>query len=205
MGNDKASMRGTNVKSAGGGGAGLAEKAQFTGHEKLTPAQREAVMKYQEAENGVINGHLRDGGTLGTVPYWTKDTARELDVLTNRGRINMPTTLYRGWTLEQGTGGLPANLFVGRIMQDPGFLSTSTKRNIGEKFAGSFNGVVMRVRMPAGSKGLHVQAIGASAKYTTGKEAEHEVLLPRGTKFRVKSAKRRKDGVLVLDAEVYHG
>jgi hypothetical protein len=194
-----ASGRGTNVKSAGGG----AGQPQFTGHEKLMPQQIEAIREYQEAMNERINNHFRGvAGYEGALADYQIDVVHKLDIMTSQGRINQPTVLHRGWSFEQGTSILPAHLYVGMTMTDPGFLSTSTKRKVAESFAGSFNGVIMTVRVPAGTRGLYVQGAGASKAYTEGKKAEHEVLLPRGTKYKVRAAKRRADGVLVLDAEL---
>lgn len=207
--------KGGNVKSAGGGGgatvaeqAKVANQPQFTGHLNLTKMQQQSLRAYQEGSSGHIN--LAHRG-LTTVPLTGSHLriSENLDVAIHHSRINHPTLIRRAFLMPPGS----ATLRAGMTFDDGGFGSFSvkgevTRRFLGRTVAGQGNQYyVLRVRAAPGTKALYVQGVpGASPHYTTGVTAEHEVLRPRGSAYKIRRARKVKSGphkgAIVLDADI---
>jgi hypothetical protein len=200
---------------AKGGGAGTRARAKgethaaptapgapFSGHDKLTPQQLDAVRAYQEGGNASLNEYYRG---LKASPGYMGEHAGPLDKAIERSRIDHDVTLFRGWTQK----GLAANpdALVGATIRDPAYFSTSTSKEVARKFHGSLDGVFLRLKAPKGTRGLHVHdvATGHSKYGAGGSDPEHEVLLGRGTSYRITRARRARSGLLVLDAVLVPG
>lgn len=194
----KSSKVGAASRSAG---ARASSGAEFTGHESLSPQQFRAVRAYQEeGYHHSLNEFLR--GQRTEVRAEVRATVAHLDSAIAGSRINRPMTLYRGFTME----GRPpsASDLVGMKVTDPAYYSTSTRREIAEGFSGSLGqGVVMRIKVPAGTKGLAVHKVRTGSEFSEGGATpEFEVLLPRGSSFRITSARMTRRGKIVATAEI---
>lgn len=88
-------------------------------------------------------------------------------------KIKKETVVYRGYA-----NNFANHLQAGDIFQDKGFVSTSAKQQLAESWAGS-DGTVMHILTPKGSKALSVKEV------STFGDSESEILLNRGTKFRI--------------------
>lgn len=73
---------------------------------------------------------------------------------------------------------------IGGTFQDNGFVSTT----LDKETPGIFGKTVMKIRVPKGAKGAFIDTIG---KRAGGDKPENELLLPRGSKFRIISAQRQ--------------
>jgi hypothetical protein len=171
----------------------------FTGHDRLTRRQVEAVRAYQEeSQHHDINMYLRRQALARPEVL---ETIRHIDASIARSKIEMPTVLYRGFPIA----GRPSpEMLVGTSINDPAFYSTSTNRTIAEGFAGSLDqGVVLKIKVPAGQAALNVGKVATGSDFgEKGPTPEFEVLLPRGTKIRITAAKRIKSGRIVAQAEI---
>jgi hypothetical protein len=150
---------------------------------RLSAAEKTALNSYSEFGYKGLNEDLRSGAAFATDIHGA--TIKRLDAAINRGRILRDVYVYRGRELP---GGLDARRLVGRTIKDRAFVSTSLSRRTGETFAGG--SLLVRVRLKAGTKAAALSKI-----------EENEVLLPRNSKFRIKSVKRTKDGLSVAEAE----
>lgn len=169
------------------------EHGRFSGagtlSEPLASFEVDALRDYQTASYHQINGFLR--GTK--VDRYDEEynsaleverAVQELDSALAKSTINEDMVLYRGITGELGkqlANGEDA-LQVGTIITDKGFISTSTNKNSAMSFG--VDGVLAKISVSAGSRGLEL----ADLPKVNNREihsAEKEVLLPRGSSFRV--------------------
>jgi hypothetical protein len=168
--------------STGGGGGGLNSR---TLGQSGTAAARAALADWSGTDYRALQRMARTGTVDPTGENTAADLEKRLaaiDKVVASGRIPKATTLYRGLRLKG------ADLTVGRTFSDDGFSSTTTSARIGRDFARSrvgdpSSGVFMSIRVPRGASGASVR-----------KQGEREVVLPRGSTFRVRSVKVNADG-----------
>ncbi len=75
--------------------------------------------------------------------------------------------------------------YSGTYFENKGFTSASTSEKVAERFANSWNGGLLSIEVPKGAKGM---CIGDVSLY---KKGENEVLLQRGTMYRINSVGMR--------------
>jgi hypothetical protein len=133
-----------------------------------------AVKSYTGSGYHAINGDLRasKGQVVG-------NQAKQIDNLIAKSSFKEETIMWRG----VGSGGTvwngsPPPAFV----DDHGFTSVSFKPSVAKGF--SDGKTIFRVRVPKGFPGLNV-AIGSPGSGVAGLQGEAEVLLPRGTTYKV--------------------
>jgi hypothetical protein len=150
-------------------------KSHFTlWYGKLTQLQKNAISEYTGAAYGPINKLLRAGANPHTSPYY--NVIKALDSALASTVSPFDVTLYRS-----GTRKFDLKTQVGSIITDLGFVSTSTDL----AFAKSWNaGVFMEIRCRKGSRAAYVY-LHSSHKN------EREVMLPRGSQFRVVSVEKQ--------------
>jgi hypothetical protein len=168
---------------------------------KAVPLAREAVEAYSGTDYRGLNQALRnaeaDDNGLGIANKLTTKQAAmvgALDVLTRIDqRDPPPATVYRG----AGSNVAKAidRLGVGNTWTDHGFISTSTVAGVGTAFSSEETGVVMRISTRQ----------GVSISDASNLPGEREVLLPRGSRFRIKTKEWRwvkgKGSRLFVDLE----
>jgi hypothetical protein len=200
--------RSGNIKSAGGGGgADLANRTKFEGHANLTDRQVGAVEAYQAGANYDINQFLRGRNPIELTGQH-KVIIKELDASIANSRVNQPILVRRAIKMPAGN----AILKAGMTFHDAAFWSTSTKGQVHKGFQAGRASVekhgvqnyVFRVRVPAGARGLYVQGVKGVAHGDFGHE--HELMLPRGSKVKIRRARTVKGGfskgTIVLDADL---
>jgi hypothetical protein len=194
--------RSGNIKSAGGGGAGLANRPQFEGHLTLNQSQTTSVLAYQEGAAAPINRVLR-GQTKLPLAEPSRKLVADLDAAIGNSRINRPTLLRRAFQA-------PAGLKAGMVFNDGGFGSFSVDRVVTRRFISKAKPgevtYVLRVRAPAGTKGLYVQGVPGASYHHTQVVPEHEILRGRGSAYTIRRARKIKSGplkgLIALDAEI---
>lgn len=151
-----------------------------------TPAQREAFVRravrttapatadelsaledYAGNEYLAINSHLR--GEFRTPDANVKRSVRQLDSLISKSTISEPVRVYRGIAARV------QDVRVGEVFGDKGFVSTSMNADVARQFA---EGLLLRINVPAGTNAVHVPG------------DESELLLPRGSRFKVTGVRR---------------
>jgi hypothetical protein len=167
----------------------------------LPVVSREALINYRDHNYQRINGQLRDAGE-GLEPYadvdadqWIIDIDKAMDgsalpsdVLTWRG-VRSARKMF-GDRLDQDLTGME--------WREDAYLSTSADRDVATQFAGTKDGVRMRIVTPAGVKGVQVTAM----RDDSGHEDEAELLLEHGLTLRVVNDRGvGPDGVRDLDVE----
>jgi hypothetical protein len=158
---------------------------------KLDASAKQSVNAYSDTAYIPINNCLRS--SCNDLDVKNQTHIQQLDKAIGSSALPQDTVLYRGFGFAPK--GL-SKLKVGATFSDKGYVSTSLNRSIAESFTkgGAKGSVVMRIKAKKGTKALPVSAISEYQK-------EHEVLLPRGSNFRVTGV-TKKNGVTYVDAEV---
>jgi len=166
------------VSSTGASGA-YTDKLATSWKEQLSNSEITAVRQY--TRGGAINSHLRDG----TVSLDTqKEQVAKLDSAIRKFTLPEDLVVYRS---VKGVSKLTA----GQVVEDKGFVSTSTNRRYA---SGDVHSRVTKARILLRA-GQHAGPIGNPL---TDRPGEDEVLLPRGSKFRVvgKTVKSFQDSIV---------
>lgn len=150
----------------------------------LTVDEGEVLDLYVGGLNEEFNALLRSGRSPFGGVYLEEDIlAFEENIAVLQGAIDraiVPDDLfvYRG-------SNIMSELAPGSVFHDPGFVSTSLKKETAEEF-----GSVVKILVPKGSKGAGLNATGRSFG------EEYELLLQKGSTF--KALGKDEDGVMVL-------
>ena len=154
-------------------------KQHFPSGDKYSADEQAGIIKYAGSGYSTINNGLRrNDGDIEKVQQ--KKAVAALDKAMQRGAVPEDTVVYRGVK----TQAMVSKLKVGDEFQDHGFVSTSLHKKVGEKFGKE---AVIEITVPKGAK-----AIAFDSVFTGGHMGEHELLLPRGSKFKVTDVSRRK-------------
>lgn len=149
------------------------EFAEKGGAAKLTDDEREAVAAYIGAAYGPLNDYLRTGNRDPNEIYDGIFTPVEfvphLDRAISKSIVSDPITVYRdvGDYFNKLSG-----FASGTVIQDKGYVSTTENYSILDTRKN-----IVSIRVPAGSRGLRPRGFG--------NDYESEMILPRGSKFRV--------------------
>jgi hypothetical protein len=170
----------------------------FSGHENLHKWEVEAIGHYQGQQYKPINELLR--GQRPSIISSIEENIPKIDRAIAKTILAADVTLFRGTSTIRGVDF--RKLEPGHIVTDLGFHSTSISQAAAEKFVGMpdlFTGnpsALITIKAKKGQKALAVHKLDTGSQYQSGKMSEFEVLLPRGSTFKVLSVKPRKDGNL---------
>jgi hypothetical protein len=165
--------------------------------QRLTEDERKAIDAYMGENYKSINGTLREGKPPSGV---TAKRIAALDSAVSKGTLATDATLYRA---AGGLGDDPSAL-IGKTFTDHGFASTSEGTQLPLMMASSRrNGIYARIKAPAGANVGYLTKVRnqqAISKYSG--VAEREVLLPRGSQFKITNARQGGDGTWTVDMEL---
>ena len=171
---------------------------EHLGRPGMSEDQELSLERYQMNGSLAINGYLRGDKLALNYAHMSRDEAaqhiKDIDGLFSP--VAQPLAVYRG--VEN-----PARFSPGTEFTDDGYASTTTEPSVARLFSGGFGGAVVRIAVPAGARALSVASAshedlhGPVAQNTEEGLNEREVLLPRGSRFRVTG--RHGD---VIDAEL---
>lgn len=135
---------------------------------KLDSKHKSAVKSYTNGGYSGINEALRSSTGKKTLAQAQKIKALD-EAIAVASPFQEPVLLSRKTTVSQW-----ATVEAGDVIQDNGFLSTSTSQ-------GTWSGnIQLKILAPKGTKGLWVNTTGGSSH-----PGESEVILPRGTQFHI--------------------
>lgn len=150
----------------------------------LSQTQDEAMQQYKGEDFLEVNDELRMAGS--SEMRLESDPDQYLDELIESAfegtSLPEPIVVYRGsdWDVFEDFGDL-----TGEIISDDAYVSTTMIKRIAEAHS---DGLVMEIRLPEGA-----QAIYMDKWKVTGWDTESELLLPKGSKFKVISDANRPD------------
>jgi hypothetical protein len=156
----------------------------------LSPAQQKALADYQREAYQKINKDLR----AGKAP---DKTAQDIDAAIKKSTIKEAVTVYRGVGANFDSSGMKP----GAEFTDKGFVSTSMGKERAGLTTFSDAKTVFKINVPAGARAA---VLNASPGRARSMEVEHEVLLPRNSKFRVVRV-TEVNGKKVVEVEIVGG
>lgn len=165
-----------------------------------TPNELEAVRSYGGGAYIYINRFLRDGDPLPNgMNREGFNIIDELDSAIDSSFIAEDATLLRGLYFRENNPILKGfqALKAGDVIEDAAYLSTTKAAEIPSTFIGN---VEMRIFAKAGVRGIDANEAIGEMKYSR----EDEVLLPRGTKLKVRkvTVDRRSMGATFTTLEL---
>lgn len=158
---------------------------------RLTETQRKALDRYGGDGSYVINADLRDrSGRIDLLTERNRQTVQELDSIFAQSELPGPAVLYRKIDLSRGPFGDLAN--ADRDLTDFTWTENAySSTSIAERLTGG-RAVQVRVFVPKGTRAISHEVLDSD-----------EVLLDRGTTFRVLTDRGKNDRFdRVLDVEV---
>jgi hypothetical protein len=162
-------------------------KRELTKPVELTLDEADAVVDYSGSAFRPINEGLRSG----SLPNWYVDTVAKLDsAIAKSPELPKDMITWRGGSINPAVSQPDRLAAVGGTIEFRGYTSTTINQETSQSFgSGSFGTVLYEIRPPPGRslRGLFVPNVPGNQH-----PAESEVLLPRGSKFRVLE---RVDGV----------
>lgn len=159
-------------------------QSEFTAHlDSLSPTQVEAINEYVSSESFSLNASLRGKGKK---PSEFSKLVGDLDE--SMKPLDREATLFRGFDqpYEELFGRPPK---VGDVFKDEGFTSTSLEKKVAGDFSLEGQGLLIEIRSPSGIRAI----------ITPGPEAE--VLLGRGTSFKVEEVLNDRVVVRIVDQQ----
>ena len=150
-----------------------------------------------------INGYLRGTNTREFSTEYLSIVQDDINNLTetlNEHRLGRNMTLYRGVSNPRyiiGDNWRDMSIEeinssnIGRVFHDDGFCSTSVDPNGAADFSQSWTGATMIIQAPADANGMCVGSYN-------NRVAEREVLLQRGSNFRIDGISRDRYGNCVI-------
>lgn len=176
----------------------LLEEGQLTG--VTADDVSSAYLHYTDLGYTSINRGLRQSNDLSSLSANDRVATKTLDRVIAASPLTSDAIVYRGIVDPRKTFGDAyvdsdeENANRGLTWIDNGFTSTSVSIDAFDLFGGSGQGIALNILVP---KGYH-----ASGTPESTNENEYEIILPRGTTFRVVASRRNDDGQMEFDVEV---
>jgi hypothetical protein len=183
------------------GPKGTEQGGQFIGQdtaltaitEELGAAEKDALRVYSGGEFEDINAHFREGDAVGPR---LSGIISKMDSAFQSASLPSDTVVYRAIDAE-GWAAMQRSIAVGGVLEDKAYTSTSLSPKAMASFSSLMhrNGgaVSLEIHVPKGARAIYMPSLSEHPE-------EKELLLNRGTKYRVVSKTPKK-----IVMEVVHG
>ena len=152
---------------------------------KYDPAEQKVIDGYSQTEYETINDDLRSGEESES--EWTKSRVEVIDKAIQKNRLPEAVKVFRGFNCPSCL----KKLKEGGIFQDKAFFSTSLDESVPGEFLNKEPGDIMfHITLPKGTNA------GRGSKAD-----ESELILPRGSKFRIKKISKGKPTKVEVEYE----
>ena len=142
----------------------------------LTDSERIHIQYYKDDDHDRINFSHRNN----SVDEYTNEQSNHLDSAIKKQKTLHPINLWRGVNSNVIK---KLNLEPGKDFHDKGYVSSSTNPAVAHEFGSH----IMNIHVPKGSNALHLPS------HKLGIKAEHEVLLPRNSRFKYYGSTKHGD------------
>lgn len=176
------------------GGGGSANTDPNTWNKRLTNKEEDAILTYTTSKHLSINGGLRKGN----LSKEDAATVEQLDSALSKSRLKKETTLYenqklyRAASIPEVNAALNSGKAVGFEFTEKGYSSTTTNKDIARNFQRDPNSRLFTIKAKPGTK-------AASVSELSNLSGEDEVLIGRGTKYRVTGVEKVKERIPFRD------
>jgi hypothetical protein len=169
---------------------------------RLTDAEVAAICQYRSIGYVSVNRLLREQDDPASYTEQELDSIESiidgLDTAVAKSTLDTAVTVYRGVTRATAIFGVDAlEAAVGADYTEPGFVSTSIDRDVALRtFVGDGEppSALLEITVPPGANAIWVEGVSPSSALH-----EQEMLLPRGTKFVVRSVAAEKLPIIRLE------
>lgn len=151
---------------------------------ELPPDSKSAIKSYAGEGYKQTNGWLRQGGDA-SAPSQLGHQVRAIDAAIEKSVVPEDIRVFRGLKT------IPPGLKEGAVFHNHGFVSTSLSKDSADGFVGD---AVMNIRIRKGAKGAMIDSLSGYD--------EHELLLPRSSKFKVISVAKEKGNRTIFNVEL---
>lgn len=165
------------------------DKAYQGWSQKLSGKEKDAIETYVGHEHEVLNRALRAGEGMTD---WARDIVKNLDSAIEKGRTDRDVVTHRGVTHKDVIDQIVNN--VGGTFKDAGYHSTSVDVDAAGHFAAGK--MLLNVHVPKGSRAAYVGVLRMQ------NHQEREMILPRGSRYRITGVRRAADGTYHVDARL---
>ncbi len=162
---------------------------------ELTPEEAVAVDDYANFDYGAVNDALRGDGSI------PPDVQTKIDHIDSVMAAN--STPEDAWVTRAVSpaafGGKTPDQLVGSSFQDDGFMSTTMTKDLPLLFdvSASQYPAILRLKVPGGTAAFSPDTVS-----TSDGPSEYELLLDRGTEFKVNGVRQTTDGRFEVFAEI---
>lgn len=159
---------------------------------ELTDQQKIELQDYKEGNYRDLNGYLRDpAGVRESLGQEYEKQAKAIDAAIQKSTLQEDTIVFRG--MQHPALAKNAEKVIGRQIEAPTFLSTSTKGSVARDFAGvSGAGIVLAIKA---KKGMHAAYMDQFE--TSGNSGESELLFGRGHKISITGVDRSRRPMII--------
>jgi len=175
------------------GPKGTEQGGQFIGQDtvltaltsKLGAAEKDALQVYSGGEFEDINAHFREGDAVGPR---LSGIISKIDSAFKGSALPSDIVVYRAIDAE-GWAAMQRSIGAGGVLMDKSYTSTSLSRKAMESFSSTMHrsggAMALEIRVPKGTRAIYMPSLSEHPE-------EKELLLNRGTKYRVVSKTPRK-------------
>jgi SPP1 gp7 family putative phage head morphogenesis protein len=158
-----------------------AERSFTHWNRSLSPDEVEALRLYQSSAYREWNAALRSDAVTDDMRPWIN----AIDQALQQSALNQDVVVFRGFADEKMLSNFER--LPGKIIDDKGYYSTSLDKGVGDKFfqylkEDGHTPILAEIRVPKGTKAAYLEGTRLLQPY------EYEILLSRGTKFKVINA-----------------
>lgn len=169
---------------------------------KASRAERMALQRYGKGSD-ILNEKLRRGARLS--PAEMKQVGL-IDAAISRGSTPHRVKVYRGMKhMTPAEAKAHFGALRGQSVREHAYVSTGLREKVSRKYGGQ-SGVFLELDVPAGSSAFYAPYRALAPEATPNKVlnlfGEDELLLPRGTTWRVKEVIERSDGTILVKGEI---
>ena len=161
----------------------------------LTPEEFSALKAYGREDYAVLNSRLRHE-PYDKMPEKYQEMTKNMDsAFTKQTPLASDTKVFRGVNYGNAFGSAKPDSLVGKVIEDKGFMSTTTSVDV----AGTFGSTRLNIVVPKGTKVVNM----AQTLQSVAAKQERELLLPRGTKLQITHVAQTKGGFLGIGKETF--
>ena len=167
----------------------------------LDKAEREVIGRYQ-TESFAFNHKLRNGdpADYDVAAFGKPATAQEykaMDSALAKSKVQDDVVVYRAISDKNALGDL--SKLTGATITDNGYASTSLNKDMAIMYG---DGILCKINVKKGASGAYISGIEDNSGQSF--KDNREILLPRGAKFKIRSASQRSDGAWEVEMD-YEG
>lgn len=159
----------------------------------FTDQQRIELKDYKEGNYRQLNSYLANPTSVeASLAKELNKQVKTIDAAILKSTLVQDTIVYRG--IQSPALARNIDRLIGKTMNPPNYLSTSTSSRVARDFAGfGSNGVVLAIKAKTGMRAAHLDQFQVA-----GNAGENELLFPRDSKIRLTGVDRTRSPMVIM-------